>query len=82
MEQYDHHPDAQQHRSAPVSPDAKEERHRSGKDDRAASHEADANEEVPSTEQEIEPGVNQDSSSGESFSSEPGHEAAGTEQGN
>ena len=82
MEQYDHRPDAQQHRSAPVSPAAKDERHRSGKDDRAASHEADANKVVPSTEKEIESGVNQDSTSGESFSSEPGHEATGTEQGN
>ena len=80
MEQHEQHND-QQDRSAPMSRDTQDERHRSGKADRAASDEPVTNDDLPSTEKEIESGVNQDSTSGESFSSEPGHEAAGKTDG-
>ncbi|GAA5225632.1 hypothetical protein [Paeniglutamicibacter antarcticus] len=45
------------------------------------SAEDDSVSDVPSTEEEIDPGINQDVPSAESFSSEPADEAAGNVTG-
>lgn len=45
----------------------------------ADTNDADIREDVPSTEAEIEPGINQDRPTGEGFSSEPVSEASGND---
>lgn len=69
------HEDSQNRRSGREPEDVEKKQPASGTNKETLA------DEVPSTEEEIEPGVNQDASSGESFSSEPAQEAAGEDSG-